>query len=377
MSEPDPTIADGARPMRPGLGARVRDWIAPLVRRKAERFVLPEHERFPLEQRFEPIPIPSPDELFADLRSDETRSSPRALREAPTIQPPCPGCGRIDGFSILYTELPNIDTRDSAIVECPTCSYVFLSPRQRELSDSWWNAETYVTDCLIPRMRKEKQIDAQGRFDPNRNWILQRAIAYGLEAIAEDLPRRVLDVGCSFGGLVHALRCAGWDTTGIEPSEHVARLGRTLGNDIRIGTHDALREHDDVPCIVMTEVLEHCFDPREAIRAAYRALAPGGLFFVSVPNFDGRTRKQMGKAWGEFVSDHFSHFTGTTLGRMLVDEGFVNVKLLTTEGFPILVTPLPGPAIRAMQARQPWDTWSWITEEHSGAALYAWAIKPR
>lgn len=357
-----------------GLVGRFRRWLGRRQRSSTAPIDTGSEARIPEALSLESLAVPSLEVLFDGF--EVAAPPPRALREAPTVEPACGLCGKSGGHETLYDDLPRVDTRASRIVRCTSCDFVFLSPRQAELGDSWWNAMAYLRDCLIPRLKDVQQIGQDGRFDANRNWRLQRAFVAAFEALPERFERRVIDVGSSFGGLVHALAATGWRATGIEPSEHVAEFGRAmLGVDIRVGTFEAMRDIEPVPCVTMTEVLEHCFDPRAAIRAVRDALVSGGLFFMSVPNFDSPSRIELGREWPEFVSDHFSHFTGETLGKLLQSEGFEEVRLMTAAGFPLLDDPLPGRHVRHLHDGSQSKRLTWLSPERSGPGLYAWAFK--
>ncbi len=320
-------------------------------------------------------PLPDLDALFDGYVFEHKDTRP--LSTAPTVLQPCHLCG-YDGsaFERLYQDLQNVDSHGAEIVRCPECAMVIMRPRVRDLGDSWWNARSYLEDCLLPRMLDMSQIDATGRFDAAHNWIVQLPLVAALHAIPEGFPRRVLDVGCSFGGLVHALTIAGFEAAGLEPAEHVALFGRAmLGVDIRIGTYEALRQECDLPCIALTEVLEHCFDPLDALRHVHGALRKGGLLFLSVPNFDTDARREQGSSWENFVSDHYSQFTIETLGRMLQKAGFERIVTCTDIGFPLLRRDLDGERVRALQRSMAPAATQHLGAERKNPAIYAWALK--
>ncbi len=74
---------------------------------------------------------------------------------------------------------------------------------------------------------------------------------------------------------------------------------------------------DSVACVVMTEVLEHLYDPQRALRELHRVLATGGRLIGTVPF-----------VVGEHEEPHdFYRFTRYSLQRMFTDAGFHIVKL--------------------------------------------------
>jgi SAM-dependent methyltransferase len=70
---------------------------------------------------------------------------------------------------------------------------------------------------------------------------------------------------------------------------------------------------ESVACVVLTEVLEHIYDPRAALAECHRLLQPGGVIVGSVPF----TR-------GEHEAPHdYYRYTSFALRRLFADSGFV------------------------------------------------------
>jgi SAM-dependent methyltransferase len=67
-----------------------------------------------------------------------------------------------------------------------------------------------------------------------------------------------------------------------------------------------------VDCVVLTEVLEHIYEPGLALRELHRLLRPGGILMGSVPF-----------ARGEHEAPHdYYRYTSFALRRLLADAGF-------------------------------------------------------
>ena len=99
--------------------------------------------------------------------------------------------------------------------------------------------------------------------------------------------RRILDVGCNFGGFGRALKArSNPEVWGVEPDPATAAaaskfLDRVI-NDF-FGTNISLPDkYFDV--IVFNDVLEHMPDPWAALKLAREKLASGGRVVVSIPN---------------------------------------------------------------------------------------------
>lgn len=137
---------------------------------------------------------------------------------------------------------------------------------------------------------------------------------------------RVLDVGCGVGNFAEAVPEA--DYTGLELSESAIAEARTnlltVHNETIEWHSRRLPGHYDV--VVSFQVLEHTTRPVDFLAGCRRALRPGGLLVVSVPNDDGFE--------GVCVNDvlnmpphHLSRWSEQALVGLLKETGFVNAAI--------------------------------------------------
>lgn len=94
---------------------------------------------------------------------------------------------------------------------------------------------------------------------------------------------RMLELGSGRGELLRGAADQGWMVRGVEMTPEFADNG--MGVDVEIAAVESassLRERWD--CILLAAILEHLYEPREALRRVADALEPGGVVFIDVPN---------------------------------------------------------------------------------------------
>lgn len=160
----------------------------------------------------------------------------------------------------------------------------------------------------------------------------------GLLELIQPAPRRVLDLGCFCGGTGRWLkrRFPGCHVVGIEMLERAAAMAAEAYDQVLVGTLESLdlAEHGVTPgsfdAIVAADVLEHMFNPWQALLRLRPLLAAGGALYVSLPNV--RNLKLLSDlARGHFdyagagILDvtHVRFFTRKTAVEMLEQTGFV------------------------------------------------------
>jgi 2-polyprenyl-3-methyl-5-hydroxy-6-metoxy-1,4-benzoquinol methylase len=99
----------------------------------------------------------------------------------------------------------------------------------------------------------------------------------------------ILDAGCGYGYLVHALRRQGFEAFGLDISEKAVRVARErfgdyfYHSDIQTFADNQTRQYD---MIVAFELIEHLADPLISLNRLLRLLAPGGSLLLTTPNRD-------------------------------------------------------------------------------------------
>jgi 2-polyprenyl-3-methyl-5-hydroxy-6-metoxy-1,4-benzoquinol methylase len=154
--------------------------------------------------------------------------------------------------------------------------------------------------------------------------------------VPADRAPRFLDVGCSTGFVVEAAKTAGWDAIGIDLNPSAIEYGQSRGLDLRtVALESAAFAPGSFDAVGLFDVVEHLLDPGRTVQAAVDLLAPEGILFLYVPNYDSASRLLMG-ANAHFIwpTHHLNYYTPSTIRDFLRRHGLV-FELIVTEGLDL------------------------------------------
>lgn len=235
------------------------------------------------------------------------------------------------------------------VVTDPTYGYRRLDPvpDEAELTEFY---ESRYYDSLRDRSRGTslKHLLAGGEeSDREREWLHDGLYADVLAMLERHAPgRRVLDVGAGIGEFVSAAAEAGFEASGIEPSEEAAATARDRGTDVATTDMAGLTGAEgSFDAVVLMNVLEHVPDAALTLRQVHALLAAGGVCFVQVPNDFNRlqltAQEKLGlPSWWVAVPDHVNYFSFESLPRLAAGMGFETVEISTD--FPMEMFLLMG-----------------------------------
>lgn len=143
---------------------------------------------------------------------------------------------------------------------------------------------------------------------------------------------RLLDVGCGSGDFLAEAAALGWAVHGTEYGDNFVAACRARG----IAMHQGALRADafggsrfDV--ITSLEVIEHLTHPHELIAQMVELLRPGGLLYLTTPNYNSISRLLAGSGWDVVnYPEHVSYFTPRTMHRLLTGHGLRRERIRTT-----------------------------------------------
>jgi SAM-dependent methyltransferase len=208
-----------------------------------------------------------------------------------------------------------------------------------------------------------------------------------LAATAESMLGRkgsLLELGCGRGELLEGARDAGWSVCGVEMTPDFAAAAAARGIVVEQGpveTAALLERKFDV--ILFAAILEHLYRPLDVLRRARRALPPGGLIFIAVPN-EGSLAMLLGNAYMRvrgrdwsinlsptFPPFHVVGFTPGSLRHALGETGFEVVRLEVPRWRSALP---PGRGLASLIERKGLGAASWLGSKLGrGDGISCWA----
>lgn len=139
---------------------------------------------------------------------------------------------------------------------------------------------------------------------------------------------KLLDIGCALGFMLQEAKAAGWEPAGVETSAFAAQYAEEhSGCPVYSGTlQQAGFSDDSFDVVTLMDVIEHLADPRALTDEIYRILRPGGILFLTAPNFGSLFVTLYGsQAYGIGPDEHVSYFQPATISRLLRQSGFTKL----------------------------------------------------
>ena len=200
------------------------------------------------------------------------------------------------------------------LVKCSVCGFVFMS-RIPSLEDLEKHYKTYnYTNKVISPLTINSYNLLLNKFEKYRS------------------NNYLLDVGCGKGWFLLECKKRAWNVYGTEFSKDAVEVCKEKGINMTQGDLNQIKfEGVLFDVIVISEVIEHTSNPVEQFRILYSLLRPGGLLYVTTPNFNCYLRFKYEANYNIIeYPEHLGYFTKKTLDASLVNSGFKKRKLLAT-----------------------------------------------
>lgn len=230
-------------------------------------------------------------------------------------------------FTSHLWSLPGIEAVEIGFAICHGCGMIIQSPAVDPAVLANYYKETAVYNnpgrAGLPDHDKVVGVGRQVRF---------------IKEIVGSVPQSVFQVGCSDGYTLSMMRDAGAELLdGVDPSVASNELASSRYNlKTTIGTFEEFTPERKYELMLMTHVLEHLYDPVEAIKKASSMQDDDGWVFIEVPLLE----KVESLPPGYFTFEHLNYFSESTLLRLLDCAGYVPhfiEKLFGVYDYPAII----------------------------------------
>ena len=137
-------------------------------------------------------------------------------------------------------------------------------------------------------------------------------------------PARLLDAGAGRGRFVQEAARAGYEASGIEPSERGVQSAAAQGIELQQATIDGADvAPGSLDIVSLSHVLEHLDELDPTLERIRTWLRPGGVLMIGVPNVSSLQARLSGTRWFFLdVPRHRTNFTPDGLRALLARNGF-------------------------------------------------------
>lgn len=242
----------------------------------------------------------------------------------------CPICVNPKSKKLIYRKDNGV-----CIWECSDCEIYYASPRFTESSlMNIYESQRFVEGCTWDELNTWSY--DKWKSSNCRSYITTSLVVSLVKKFVEK-GERLIDIGSSFGYFVCESRKHGFATEGIEPSQMLAKIAKEkLEIQLHNCTIDRFETAEKFSGIILWDVLEHLYNPKEMLQHCERLAKPGAYLFIQVPNYLGisdrfktllhRLRlknnnfKHFGFPW------HIYSFNKKSLSLLLEGSGFTPLK---------------------------------------------------
>ena len=186
------------------------------------------------------------------------------------------------------------------ILRCRDCDFGFRQARfdERSLAELYRKMDPQVYEAELSGRRKTALRHIN---------IVRRYVREG----------RILDVGCTSGLFLSLAADAGFESTGVEPSDALSRRAQAAlgarGTVLACMLEQAPVSEGSFDAITLWDVLEHVPDPLAMLHRCRTLLRPGGYIFLNVPDLDSIQARLLKNRWPLLLAEHLNYFNRRSL----------------------------------------------------------------
>lgn len=234
----------------------------------------------------------------------------------------CPNCNGQQFEPFLECTDYTVTGERFSIVNCKKCGFKFTNPRPGASEiGRYYESEDYISHSDTKA----------GIINKIYHVVKKRAIQQKIRLIERLNPptKDILDIGCGTGAFLKGIKDAGWNATGVEPSEKARDYCSEMHKLTAFDESFLKKTKENYSVITMWHVLEHVHDLNGRIAEINQLLRPGGYAIIAVPNYKSADATKYGQYWAAYdVPRHLYHFSADTIKSLFKKHELRFVKSL-------------------------------------------------
>lgn len=208
------------------------------------------------------------------------------------------------------------------IFKCSFCDNVYLSEYESGFNESLYS---YYNNSL-----NKAEDEVYGDLNTQRIVQLLNILKKETKGL------RILDVGCGVGGIVKVANTLGWDALGIDVSKEAVEIAEKFNVNVKkIDFFSPKIQSKSKDVVIMSELIEHVPNPVDFLLRAEEILVPGGILYMTTPNWNSLDRKILKEKWNAIHSEHLTYFTVQTLSKMFDKHTNLECKNIKTSNMSV------------------------------------------
>lgn len=220
------------------------------------------------------------------------------------MNPTCKLCGKSAFSRIIHVNCANFSSniKKYDILQCNHCnlSTIHPFPTYSDIEEIYIEEGTFSTPYVNPYQDSvffQILEPLYRKYGSDEHYIVRQC-----SRLVSRKNKRVLDIGCSTGGLLNAFHLIdpGMELSGVDIDPNAKKNAIPFLQDrIIIGdfiSHE-MNFEEKFDIVTMRFVIEHLLDFKGYVAKAVRLLNPGGVLFISTPDIDSPNAKLLKDKW--------------------------------------------------------------------------------
>lgn len=250
----------------------------------------------------------------------------------------CPACGHGSYEAVCRVRDDRYGYPATFLVgECSACGLAYLPHRV---------AKKHLANLYATYYSQEMKSDIPASSLQHIKSILKGTFIYRLYQgiigdktdlyayISNQKKVTVLDIGSS-SSVIHKMKRFmrfNNEWIGVEIDPHLCKLLNDAGLPNYCGSLEEFAAKNQKPFdhIIMSQILEHVYNPSQFLVTAYNLLKPGGSVLLSCPNYHSFMRQKYGEKWIHWhVPYHVAYYHPESL-RLLAEQANLRISWIRT-----------------------------------------------